>query len=142
MKWIYVEDIARHRNQDIEVRGWVYNKRSSGKVRFLLVRDGTGIIQATIFSAEKEHPLFRTFDSLTQESSVIVRGHVREDKRAPGGHELAIHEIEVLQVAQDYPITLKEHSTPFLMEHSHLWLRSQKQNAVLRVRAEVTKAIR
>ena len=142
MKWIYIEDIARHRDQDIEVRGWVYNKRSSGKVRFLLVRDGTGIIQATIFSAEKEHPLFRTFDSLTQESSVIVRGHVREDKRAPGGHELTIHEIEVLQVAQDYPITLKEHSTPFLMEHRHLWLRSQKQHAVLRVRAEVIKAIR
>ena len=142
MKWIYIEDIAGYKDQDIEVRGWVYNKRSSGKVRFLLVRDGTGIIQATIFSAEKEHPLFRTFDSLTQESSVIVRGHVREDKRAPGGHELTIKEIEVLQVAQDYPITLKEHSTPFLMEHRHLWLRSQKQHAVLRVRAEVVKAIR
>jgi asparaginyl-tRNA synthetase len=142
MKWIYIEDIAGYKDQDIEVRGWVYNKRSSGKVRFLLVRDGTGIIQATIFSAEKEHPLFRTFDSLTQESSVIVRGHVREDKRAPGGHELTIQEIEVLQVAQDYPITLKEHSTPFLMEHRHLWLRSQKQHAVLRVRAEVIKAIR
>ena len=142
MKWIYIEDIAGYKGQDIEVRGWVYNKRSSGKVRFLLVRDGTGIIQATIFSAEKEHPLFRTFDSLTQESSVIVRGHVREDKRAPGGHELTIQEIEVLQVAQDYPITLKEHSTPFLMEHRHLWLRSQKQHAVLRVRAEVIKAIR
>jgi len=142
MKWIYIENIAGHKDQDIEVRGWVYNKRSSGKVRFLLVRDGTGIIQATIFSAEKEHPLFRTFDSLTQESSVIVRGHVREDKRAPGGHELTIQEIEVLQVAQDYPITLKEHSTPFLMEHRHLWLRSQKQHAVLRVRAEVIKAIR
>jgi asparaginyl-tRNA synthetase len=142
MKWIYIENIASHRDQDIEIRGWVYNKRSSGKVRFLLVRDGTGIIQATIFSAEKEHPLFRTFDSLTQESSVIVRGHVREDKRAPGGHELTIQEIEILQVAQDYPITPKEHSTPFLMEHRHLWLRSQKQHAVLRIRAEVIKAIR
>jgi len=142
MKWIYIEDIAGYKGQDIEVRGWVYNKRSSGKVRFLLVRDGTGIIQATIFSAEKEHPLFRTFDSLTQESSVIVRGHVREDKRAPGGHELTIQEIEILQVAQDYPITPKEHSTPFLMEHRHLWLRSQKQHAVLRIRAEVIKAIR
>jgi len=142
MKWIYIEDIARYGNQDIEVRGWVYNKRSSGKVRFLLIRDGTGIIQATIFSEKKEHPLFRTFDSLTQESSVIVRGHVREDKRAPGGHELTIHDIEVLQLAQDYPIALKEHSTPFLMEHRHLWLRSQKQHAVLQVRAEVVKAIR
>src|SRR4030042_4797958 len=142
MKWIYVEDIARHRTQDIEVRGWVYNKRSSGKVRFLLIRDGTGIIQTTIFSADKDDPLFRTFDSLTQESSVIVRGRVREDKRAPGGHELPIQEIEVLQIAQDYPITLKEHSTPFLMEHRHLWLRSQKQHAILKVRAEVLKAIR
>lgn len=142
MKWIYIEDIASYRDQDIEIRGWVYNKRSSGKVRFLLIRDGTGIIQATIFSEKKEHPLFRTFDSLTQESSVIVRGHVREDKRAPGGHELTIHDIEVLQLAQDYPIALKEHSTPFLMEHRHLWLRSQKQHAVLQVRAEVVKAIR
>ena len=142
MEWIYIEDIAKYRDREIEVRGWVYNKRSSGKVRFLIVRDGTGLLQATAFSADSDAPLFRTFDSLTQESSVIVRGLVREDKRAPGGYELTLREIEVIQIAEEYPITPKEHGTPFLMEHRHLWLRSEKQHAVLQVRAEVIKAIR
>ena len=142
MEWIYIEDIAKYRDREIEVRGWVYNKRSSGKVRFLIVRDGTGLLQATAFSADSDAPLFRTFDSLTQESSVIVRGLVREDKRAPGGYELTLREIEVIQIAEEYPITPKEHGTPFLMEHRHLWLRSEKQHAVLQVRAEVVKAIR
>jgi asparaginyl-tRNA synthetase len=142
MKWVYIEDIADYKDQQIELRGWVYNKRSSGKVRFLLIRDGTGILQATIFGEEKQHPLFQKFDALTQESSIIVRGKVREDKRAPGGFELGIEDIEIIQVAKDYPITPKEHSTPFLMEHRHLWLRSQKQHAILQVRAEVVKAIR
>ncbi len=142
MKWVYIEDIADYKDQEVELRGWVYNKRSSGKVRFLLIRDGTGILQATIFGEEKEHPLFQKFDALTQESSIIVRGKVREDKRAPGGFELSIEDIEIIQVAKDYPITPKEHSTPFLMEHRHLWLRSQKQHAILQVRAEVVKAIR
>jgi asparaginyl-tRNA synthetase len=142
MKWVYIEDIARYKGQEVELRGWVYNKRSSGKVRFLLIRDGTGILQATIFGKEKEHPLFQKFDALTQESSVMIRGKVREDKRAPGGFELSIEDIEIIQVAKDYPITPKEHSTPFLMEHRHLWLRSQKQHAILQVRAEVVRAIR
>jgi asparaginyl-tRNA synthetase len=142
MKWVYIEDIARCDGQDVEVRGWVYHRRSSGKVRFLLIRDGTGIIQATIFGAGKDHPLFIKYDKLTQESSVIVRGRVRGDKRAPGGYELDLSDIEIIQVSSDYPITPKEHSTPFLMEHRHLWLRSSKQHAILRVRAEVIKAIR
>ena len=142
MQWVYVEDIAGFVGQDVEIRGWVYNKRSSGKVRFLLVRDGTGIIQATAFSVEKDSLLFRQFDRLTQESSVIVRGRVRADTRAPGGCELEMSELEIVQVAAEYPITPKEHSTPFLMEHRHLWLRSSKQHAILRVRAEVIKAIR
>src|SRR5512136_333304 len=142
MEWVYIEDIAAHDGRDVEIRGWVYNKRSSGKVRFLLVRDGTGLIQATAFSAEKDSLLFQQFDRLTQESSLIVRGRVRADKRAPGGYELSMAELEIVQIAEDYPITLKEHSTPFLMEHRHLWLRSSRQHAVLRVRAEVIKAIR
>jgi len=142
MKWVYVEDMAGHVDQDVEVRGWVYGKRSSGKIRFLLVRDGTGTIQATVFSPEKDHPLFQAFDRLTQESSVIIRGRVREEPRAPGGYEIGLSDIEIIQIAQDYPITPKEHSTPFLMEHRHLWLRSSKQHAILRVRAEVVKAIR
>ena len=142
MKWVYIDDIASHLNEEVELRGWVYNKRSSGKVRFLILRDGTGIIQGTLFSPEKEHPLFAKFDSLTQESSVILRGKVRKEERAPGGYELDIRELEVIQVADEYPITPKEHSTPFLMEHRHLWLRSRKQHALLEVRTELVKAIR
>lgn len=114
MKWVYIEDIAQYTGQDVEIRGWVYNKRSSGKVRFLLIRDGTGIIQGTIFSPDKDFPLFKTFDELTQESSVIVRGSVREDKRAPGGYELEIKDIEVIQIAQEYPIAPKEHAVASL----------------------------
>jgi asparaginyl-tRNA synthetase len=142
MKWVYIEDIAKHAGEAVEIRGWVYNKRSSGKVRFLLVRDGTGILQTTVFSADKDHPLFKKFDKLTQESSLVVRGTVRPEGRAPGGYEMSVEEMDILQVAEDYPITPKEHSTPFLMEHRHLWLRSRKQHAVLQVRTEVIKAIR
>jgi asparaginyl-tRNA synthetase len=142
MKWVYIEDIAQHKDQDVEIRGWVYNKRSSGKVRFILVRDGTGMIQSTMYSSEKDHPLFIKFDELTQESSVILRGSVREEKRAPGGFELSIKELKVVQIAEEYPITPKEHGIPFLMAHRHLWLRSQKQHAVLQIRAELIKAIR
>ncbi len=142
MKWVYIEDLAGHKDQDVEIRGWVYNTRSGGRIRFIIVRDGTGYVQATIFSKDENDPLFASFDRLTQETSLIVRGRVREDKRAPGGHEISVAEIEIIQVAVDYPITPKEHSTPFLMEHRHLWLRSRKQHAVLQVRAEVVRAIR
>jgi len=142
MKWVYVEDIGDYKGQKVEIRGWVYNKRSSGKIRFLLVRDGTGIIQGTIFSPEKGNPLFEAFESLTQESSCKIRGLIKEDARAPGGYEMEIEEIDILQVAEEYPITPKEHGVPFLMEHRHLWLRSQKQHAVLQIRAELIKAIR
>jgi asparaginyl-tRNA synthetase len=142
MSWVYIEDIGAFDGQEVEIRGWVHSKRSSGKVRFLVLRDGTGLLQATAFSADKDAPLFRTFDELTHESSVIVRGRVRGDKRAPGGFELGLESIEPVQIARDFPITPKEHSTPFLMEHRHLWLRSSKQHAVLRVRAEVVKAVR
>lgn len=142
MTWVYIEDIADYKDQDVEIRGWVYHKRSSGKVRFLLVRDGTGLIQCTIFSKTKNHPLFEIFDSLTQESSLIIRGKVKEEKRAPGGFELSVSNIDIVQIAQEYPIAPKEHSIPFLMQHRHLWLRSRKQHAVLQIRAEVIKAVR
>ena len=142
MDWVYIEDLKGRLNQDIEIRGWLYNKRSSGKIRFLLVRDGTGLLQGTIYSPDKDHPLFRTFDELTLESSLILRGQVREDQRAPGGLEMSISDIEVVQIAEEYPITPKEHGISFLMEHRHLWLRSRKQHAVLEVRTELIKAIR
>ncbi|MFQ6082379.1 MAG: asparagine--tRNA ligase [Candidatus Aminicenantia bacterium] len=142
MRWVYIEDIANYAGQEVELRGWVYNKRSSGRVRFLLIRDGTGIIQGTIFSPEKEHPLSEKFEDLTQESSLIVRGKVKKDKRAPGGYELEINELDIIQIAEDYPITPKSHGIPFLMKHRHLWLRSSKQHAILRIRAEIIRAIR
>ena len=142
MKWVYIEDISEYKDQDVEIRGWLFNKRSGGKIRFLLIRDGTGIIQGTIFNPQEDSPLFKQFDELTQESSLIIRGKVKEDKRAPGGFELEIKEIDVIQIAKDYPITPKSHGVPFLMEHRHLWLRSQKQHAILQIRAELIKAIR
>ena len=142
MKWVYIEDIAVYKDQEIEIRGWVYKKRSSGKIRFLIIRDGTGILQGTIYSPKKDNPLFKKFDELTQESSLIIRGLVREEKRAPGGYELNINAINIIQIAEEYPITPKEHGIPFLMEHRHLWLRSQKQNAILQIRTELIKAIR
>ncbi len=142
MKWVYIEDIAGFKDQEVELRGWVYNKRSGGKIRFLLIRDGTGIMQGTIYSQDKDNPLFDKFDRLTQESSILVRGVVKEDKRAPGGYELGITGMDIIQLAPEYPITPKEHGIPFLMEHRHLWLRSQKQHAILQIRAELIKAIR
>ena len=142
MKWVYIEDIANYVGEEVEIRGWVYNKRSSGRVRFLLVRDGTGIIQCTVYSPTKDHPLFEVFDELTQESSLIVRGKVKEDKRAPGGYEIELTDIQPVHIAKDYPITPKEHGVGFLMEHRHLWIRSSKQHAILRIRHEIVKAIR
>ncbi|MCK4337280.1 MAG: asparagine--tRNA ligase [Candidatus Aminicenantes bacterium] len=142
MSWVYIEDIGKHQDQEVEIRGWLYNKRSGGKIRFLLIRDGTGIIQCTAFNPEKDNPLFQKIDTLTQESSIIIHGQVRKDKRAQGGFEISIKDVEILQIAEEYPITPKEHGIPFLMEHRHLWLRSKKQNAVLQIRAELIRAIR
>lgn len=142
MKWVYIEDLKGYQGQKVEIRGWLYNKRSSGKIRFLLVRDGTGILQATIYSSEKDHPLFAKFDALSQESSLKIRGKIKEDKRAPGGFEMEIDDIDIVQIAGEFPISPKEHGIPFLMEHRHLWLRSQKQHAVLQIRTELIKSIR
>ncbi len=133
-----IEKIAVSDGQEALICGWVYNKRSSGKIRFLLVRDGTGIIQVVIAKPE----LMDAFDRLTQESSVKVIGRIRADARAPGGYEMEATSIDIVQIADEYPITLKEHGTAFLMENRHLWLRSQRQWAVLRIRAEVIKASR
>jgi asparaginyl-tRNA synthetase len=141
-KWVYIEDIGNHVGDEVLIKGWVYNKRDSGRIKFILVRDGSGIIQSTIWSKDPDYPLFKVFDQLTQESSLKVWGKVKEDKRAPGGYELEIRRIEIVQVAAEFPISKKEHGTGFLMENRHLWLRSSKQNAVLRVRAAIIKAIR
>lgn len=140
--WIYIENISKHVGEKVTLRGWVYNKRSSGKVRFLMIRDGTGIIQGVISSPDKDDPLFQKFDYLTQESSLIVDGKVREEKRAPGGYEIDIENIEIVSISEDYPIAPKEHGVAFLMENRHLWIRSLKQNAILRIRANIIRSIR
>ncbi len=139
---VYIEDIGAHQEREVTICGWLYNKRSSGKVRFLMIRDGTGVIQGVMSKSDVDEETFSLHEQLTQESSIIVTGKVRADDRAPGGYELIINGIELVHLAESYPITPKEHGTGFLMDHRHLWLRSSRQNAVLRVRSTVVKAIR
>lgn len=138
----YIEDLNGHTGKEVTVKGWLYNKRSSGKIHFLLVRDGTGIVQAVISRGEVADAVFDIAGRLTQESSLVIKGKVRQDARAPGGCELVVQDLVVLQLAQDYPITPKEHSIEFLFPLRHLWLRSKKQNAILRIRHELIKACR
>ncbi|MBC8204747.1 asparagine--tRNA ligase [bacterium] len=142
MKQTYIEDIASHDGEAVEIRGWLYNARSSGKLRFLLVRDGTGLIQAVAFKKDLPEEMFNLIDQLTQECSIIVRGSIHADQRAPGGYEMSLQYIEKVGGAVDYPITPKEHGVNFLIDHRHLWLRSSKQHAALRIRHEVVSAIR
>ena len=139
---IYIEDIAQYVGQEVVIAGWLYNKRSSGKIQFLLVRDGTNIIQCVVVKNEVAEEIFNLYDNLGLESSLLVKGEVREDKRSPLGYELLVTNMRVLQVAVDYPITKKEHGIDFLMDHRHLWLRSKKQFAILRIRHEIIAAIR
>ncbi len=139
---IYIEDIGKYEGKEVEIKGWLYNKRSSGKVRFLLIRDGTGIVQSVISEGDAKPEIFEVADRITQESSVIIKGFVRQDNRAPGGYEIVATELKVLQQVEDYPITPKEHSIEFLLPIRHLWIRSKKQNAILRIRHTIIKAIR
>jgi len=139
---VYIEDIGKYNGQEVVIKGWLYNKRSSGKVRFLLIRDGTGIIQSVISQDEVKTEIFEVADKITQESSLVITGIVRTDERAPGGYEIVTREIKIVQLAKDYPITPKNHSIEFLQPIRHLWLRSKKQNAIMRVRHEVIKALR
>ncbi|MGQ9707882.1 MAG: asparagine--tRNA ligase, partial [bacterium] len=137
-----IENVGAHMNKEITLSGWVYNRRSSGKIRFLLLRDGTGIIQCVFVNGEVQAEIFELADTIPQESSVEVTGIVRADKRAPGGYELTVKDMRTIGIAQPYPITPKEHGVEFLMEHRHLWLRSRRQVAILRIRNEIIKALR
>lgn len=139
---IYIEDLKNHVGQSVELKGWAYNVRSSGKIKFLLLRDGTGLCQCVFFRGECEDSAFETFEQITQETSVRVVGKVKTEPRSPGGFELSAQSFEILGSAQEYPITPKEHGVDFLMNHRHLWLRSKRQHAALRVRAEVIRAVR
>ncbi|HWC76117.1 MAG TPA: asparagine--tRNA ligase, partial [Blastocatellia bacterium] len=131
-----------HVGEEVTIKGWLYNQRSSGKLIFPQIRDGSGIIQGVVFKKNVPERVWADFERLTQESSIIVRGTVRADERAPGGYELDVTDVEVLQVAEPFPITPKEHGVEFLMDKRHLWLRSKRQHAVLSVRAEVIRAVR
>jgi len=142
MDFVYIENIAECAGKEVTLRGWVYNKRSSGKLQFVLLRDGTGMIQCVVFRGNFSLEQFETLDKVTQESSIEVTGKVRRDPRAPGGYELDATGFRVFQIADPYPITPKEHGTAFLMEHRHLWLRSSRQHAILRIRHEIIKACR
>jgi asparaginyl-tRNA synthetase len=140
-----IADIGRHEGQTVTIRGWLYNLRESGKLLFPQFRDGSGLIQGVVPKNAVPPEVFDAVKGLTQESSVIVEGKVRADKRAPGGFELDVSGVQVLQRVSEsdpYPISPKEHGVEFLMEHRHLWVRSQRQAAILRVRAEIIKAAR
>ncbi len=137
----YINQLKDHIGGEVTLKGWLYNKRSSGKLVFLQLRDGTGIVQCVVFKPNNEE-LFTEADSLGQESSIIVTGTVKEDTRSSLGVELDVTGLEVLQNVHDYPITPKEHGTEFLMDNRHLWIRSKKQHAVLKVRHTVIKAVR
>ncbi|MCJ7497055.1 MAG: OB-fold nucleic acid binding domain-containing protein, partial [candidate division Zixibacteria bacterium] len=141
MSFCYIEEVGKFAGQKVTLKGWLYNKRSSGKIHFLLIRDGTGIIQSVMSKGEVLDEIFDTYDKLTQESSLEIEGIVREEKRAPGGYELNLTDVKIIQIAQDYPITPKEHGTAFLMDNRHLWLRSSRQQAIMRVRNEIIYAI-
>jgi asparaginyl-tRNA synthetase len=138
----YIDDIARHDGQTVTLRGWLHNRRSSGKIHFLTVRDGSGFVQCVMSRQAVGDEAFTRADHLAQETSLIVTGTVRADKRAPGGYEIDVAKLEVVSEAKDYPITPKEHGVEYLMDRRHLWIRSQRQQAVLRVRHEVIDAVR
>ena len=139
---VYIEDIARYEGQQVTLRGWLHNRRSSGKIHFLMVRDGTGFIQAVMSKGAVGEDVFTRADHLGQESAMIVDGAVRADRRAPGGYELDVSGFEVVSESIDYPITPKEHGVDYLLDRRHLWIRSERQQAVLRVRHEVINAVR
>ncbi len=140
-QWTTIRQLADHVGQDVRLRGWLYNKRSSGKIHFLQVRDGTGLVQCVVVKSNVSDETFALSDSLTQESSLVVEGTVRADARAPGGYEIDVRHIELLQRAHEYPIALKEHGIDFLLDHRHLWIRVPRQRAILRIRAEIERAI-
>src|SRR5208337_5282107 len=140
-----IANAGKHEGQAVTIRGWLYNLRESGKLLFPQFRDGSGIIQGVVPKNAVAPEVFDAIKTLTQESSVIVEGKVRADKRAPGGYELDVSNVRVVQRVPEsdpYPITPKEHGTEFLMEHRHLWVRSLRQASILRVRAEIIKAVR
>jgi asparaginyl-tRNA synthetase len=142
MSHVYIEDIGRHEGEEVTIKGWLHNRRSSGKIHFLTVRDGSGFIQAVMSKAAVGEDLFKAADHLSQESSIVVTGTARADKRAPSGYEIDVKGVEVVGASHDYPITPKEHGVDFLLDRRHLWIRTERQQAILRIRHEIINAVR
>lgn len=138
----YIENLNKYVGEIVSIRGWVYHKTEKGKLLFIQLRDGTGIVQCIVFKKNVTEEVFENSKQLTQESSIIVTGRVREESRAPGGYEIDVQDLTIIQLTKDYPISPKEHGDAFLLEHRHLWLRSSRQHAIMRVRAAVVKSIR
>ncbi len=139
---IYIKDLGKYVGEQVTLKGWLYNKRSSGKIKFLILRDGTGYLQCVVFKGNVSEEVFDVADKLTQESSFEVTGTVKEEPRAPGGYELDATDVKLIGKSENYPITPKEHGIEFLMDHRHLWVRSKKQHAILKIRHRIVKAIR
>jgi asparaginyl-tRNA synthetase len=139
---IYIEDIGTHAGEDVTIKGWLHNRRSSGKIHFLILRDGSGFIQAVMSKAAVGEELFKAADHLSQETSVIVTGTVRADTRAPSGYEIDVKQLEVVGPSHDFPITPKEHGVDYLLDRRHLWIRTERQQSILRVRHEIINAVR
>lgn len=135
-----IAEVHKYVGQEVTIGAWLANKRSSGKIAFLQLRDGTGFIQGVVEKAQVSDDVFQAAKSITQESSLYVTGVVREDARSPFGYELSVTNIELIHMAVDYPITPKEHGIEFLMDHRHLWLRSKRQHAIMKIRNEVIRA--
>ena len=138
----YIADISNYDGTEITLKGWLVNRRSSGKIQFVILRDGSGFIQAVISKADVSEEVWEGAKGLTIESSLIVRGKVRKDDRAPGGYELELTELDPVQIAEEYPISPKEHGVAFLLDNRHLWLRARRQHAILKIRHEIVSACR
>tara|TARA_Y100000746_G_C15458559_1_gene430373 strand:+ start:945 stop:2237 length:1293 start_codon:yes stop_codon:yes gene_type:complete len=142
MERVFVNKVSKYVGEKVTLKGWVYNSRRSGKIGFLTFRDGFGLLQCIVVKNDIGDEKFELFKTLTQESSIIITGEVVKNERAPGGFEILVSDIELIHLSKDYPITPKEHGTDFLMNNRHLWLRSKRQHAILRVRHQIVKAIR
>ncbi len=142
MQNIYIKDLAKYAGESITLKGWVHNKRSSGKVKFVILRDGTGLLQCIVFKGNVSEDIFQIADKLGQESSIEITGKIKEEPRAIGGFEMDVTDLKLISESVDYPITPKEHGVEFLMDKRHLWLRSQRQAAIMRVRHRIVKAVR
>jgi asparaginyl-tRNA synthetase len=142
MAHVYIEDIGEHQGAEVTIKGWLHNRRSSGKIHFLILRDGSGFIQAVMSKAAVGEDVFKAADHLSQETSVIVTGTARADARAPSGYEIDVKSLEVVGASHDYPITPKEHGVDYLLDRRHLWIRSERQQAILRIRHEIINAVR